>query len=104
MDLLSNGLDIGGSRILLITIGILSITILAVRKLLRVDHDPREPPIIPHQIPFVGHVIGMFRYGARYFDIIKYVNFQLHLMSFIYFHHLTVTVKSMITQSTRSPL
>ena len=72
LNLLQHGLDGAGSTaILLIGIGMLSIAILAARRLVHVDHDPREPPIIRHTIPFVGHVIDIFRYGAKYFDILK---------------------------------
>jgi cytochrome P450 len=31
--------------------------------------DPSEPPMIPHRyLPFLGHVLGMFWYGASYFS------------------------------------
>jgi hypothetical protein len=29
--------------------------------------DPREPPVIPPTIPYVGHLIGMGLSGSRYF-------------------------------------
>ena len=45
----------------------------ALRWLLHVEYDSREPPVIHHKIPFIGHVIGMYRYGAKYVDIVKYV-------------------------------
>ncbi|KAF2247101.1 cytochrome P450 [Trematosphaeria pertusa] len=36
--------------------------------LLAALQDPTEPPLIPHPyLPFLGHVIGMFWYGASYF-------------------------------------
>ncbi|KAF2483207.1 cytochrome P450 [Neohortaea acidophila] len=31
----------------------------------------REPPYINSRIPFIGHIIGMMRYGAKYFDIVN---------------------------------
>lgn len=33
--------------------------------------DPREPPYIRSRIPFVGHVVGMIQYGAKYFELVN---------------------------------
>lgn len=76
MDILNSTLDdaIGRSKILLFMLGALSIVFVVAKWLLHVDYDPREPPIIPHPIPYVGHIIGMFRHGAAYFDKIKCVS------------------------------
>jgi hypothetical protein len=42
--------------------------------LLKACADPRDPPLIPHPyLPFLGHIIGMFRYGAKYYDMVKSV-------------------------------
>lgn len=30
-------------------------------------HDPREPPLAPQSIPFIGHLIGMSRRSFRYY-------------------------------------
>ena len=47
-----------------------------LEEFLKVVSDPREPPLIPyHGLPFVGHVIGMFWHGAKYFDLVKYALF-----------------------------
>lgn len=35
-------------------------------------HDGAEPPYIYPYIPLIGHIIGMMRYGAKYFEIVKY--------------------------------
>lgn len=32
------------------------------------DHDENEPPSIPTNMPLVGHIFGMLRYGSRYYD------------------------------------
>lgn len=43
--------------------------------LLKALQDPAEPPLIPHPyLPFLGHVIGMFWYGAKYFDLVNREN------------------------------
>ncbi|KAF2728602.1 cytochrome P450 [Polyplosphaeria fusca] len=42
---------------------------LYTEELLWLFQDPAEPALIPHPyLPFVGHVIGMFWYGASYFE------------------------------------
>lgn len=33
--------------------------------------DPREPPYIRSKIPFIGHVLGMIRYGGKYFQLVN---------------------------------
>lgn len=33
--------------------------------------DLREPPYVRSRIPFIGHILGMIRYGARYFQLIN---------------------------------
>ena len=38
------------------------------------SHDSTEPPYIWPTVPIIGHLIGMLRYGATYFDIVKYAN------------------------------
>ena len=34
-------------------------------------YDPREPPVISSSIPYVGHILGLLRYGQRYFEILR---------------------------------
>lgn len=36
------------------------------------QYDPREPPVISSLIPYVGHIIGLLRYGQRYFEILRW--------------------------------
>ncbi|KAF2642058.1 cytochrome P450 [Massarina eburnea CBS 473.64] len=54
--------------------------------LLAALQDPTEPPLIPHPyLPFLGHVIGMFWYGASYFSRVnekmQYPIFTLQTMT-----------------------
>lgn len=35
-------------------------------------HGLREPPYLHPYIPFIGHLIGLIRKGARYFEDVKY--------------------------------
>ena len=37
-------------------------------------YDPREPPVILSLVPFVGHILGILRYGQRYFEILRSPN------------------------------
>lgn len=59
------------NRSLVVGFGILLVIFAVLRSLVRVQYDPHEPPLIHPKIPFFGHVIGMFRYGASYFDLIQ---------------------------------
>jgi len=34
-------------------------------------YDPREPPVISHIIPYVGHILGLIIYGTHYFEILR---------------------------------
>ncbi|KAI4203833.1 MAG: hypothetical protein LQ346_001710 [Caloplaca aetnensis] len=34
-------------------------------------YDPKEPPVIHQQIPFLGHIIGLLQYGLRYFELLS---------------------------------
>ena len=46
-------------------------------------YDPREPPVLPHYIPYIGHILGLVRHGQRYFEILRLVIFRcLRLESF----------------------
>ena len=37
------------------------------------EYDAREPPVIPHMIPYIGHILGLIRYGGRYFSILRFI-------------------------------
>jgi len=34
-------------------------------------YDPREPPVLPHLIPYVGHILGLIRNGPLYFETLR---------------------------------
>lgn len=36
------------------------------------QYDAREPPVIPHVIPYVGHILGLMWYGQHYFSILRF--------------------------------
>ena len=35
--------------------------------------DPKEPPSIPQPIPFIGHLLGLTRYGTQYYARVRYL-------------------------------
>ena len=39
-------------------------------KCAQVDHDPREPVVVSHSIPYFGHLTGIVKHGLRYYQII----------------------------------
>lgn len=41
---------------------------------LKISQDPREPPAIPHPIPYVGHVVQLLRYGTKYYGMMRSVS------------------------------
>lgn len=50
---------------------LLVIVYISLVHLLSPEYDPREPPVISSLIPYVGHMIGLLRYGQRYFEILR---------------------------------
>ena len=40
--------------------------------------DPREPPIVSSTIPFIGHFLGLVKYGGAYYDKIRFVNIYVY--------------------------
>jgi hypothetical protein len=75
MDIVQSSLGlVGGSTVLLFALGVLIIVVLTTRTILHVHYDPREPPIIPQSIPYIGHLIGIFRHGAAYFATVKFAH------------------------------
>ncbi len=48
-----------------------SFLVYILHRYLSIDYDPREPPIIKSRIPYVGHILGIIRYGTKYFKIVK---------------------------------
>ncbi|KAI0179482.1 hypothetical protein GGR52DRAFT_570367 [Hypoxylon sp. FL1284] len=51
--------------VLAILIGVITLTYFATRKMF--GHDPREPPLAPQSIPFIGHMVGLSRSSFNYY-------------------------------------
>ena len=47
---------------------------LLCRSLLHTTQDAKEPPMIPHAIPYIGHLVGLLRHGSKYFGITRSVS------------------------------
>lgn len=43
-----------------------------VKRYLELEHDPKEPPLMPQKIPYIGHVLGLIQHGLRYYTKLKY--------------------------------
>ena len=37
---------------------------------LSVKLDPREPPLLKPKLPYIGHIIGIFRHEIFYFNML----------------------------------
>jgi hypothetical protein len=64
--------DIAGLVVLASTI----IVLIYFHQRLQVEHDPREPPLIRHAVPYIGHLIGIVRHGPGYLGLIKLVTIE----------------------------
>ncbi|KAH7383684.1 cytochrome P450 [Cadophora sp. MPI-SDFR-AT-0126] len=50
-----------------IILGIAAVLLVCWQRL-SVQCDPREPPLLKPSIPYIGHIIGLFRYNGEYFE------------------------------------
>lgn len=46
--------------------------------------SPKEPPLLPHPIPYIGHILGLLRHGTRYYEMTRSVALLLSLAEQIY--------------------
>ena len=52
--------------LLLLLVGYASLVFLFTPK-----YDPREPPVLTHYVPYVGHVLGLIFEGQGYFERLR---------------------------------
>ncbi|KAH6716877.1 cytochrome P450 [Leptodontidium sp. 2 PMI_412] len=50
-----------------IILGIAAVVLVCWQRL-SVKCDPQEPPLLKPSIPYIGHIIGLFRYNGEYFE------------------------------------
>lgn len=55
----------------ILLLAVVAVAVLALRRFTQYQHDPREPPVVPTRIPYVGHIVGLIRHGAKYFQMIE---------------------------------
>jgi hypothetical protein len=41
-------------------------------------HDANEPPVVSSSIPYVGHIIGLWQHGSRYYEFMRYLPDMLY--------------------------
>jgi hypothetical protein len=56
---------------LLILVAFLSLWLL-LDHLYAPKHNPREPPVLSSSIPYIGHILGLLRYGHKYYQTTRY--------------------------------
>lgn len=39
----------------------------------------KEPPLLPHTVPYVGHIFGLLRHGTRYYEMTRSVALLISL-------------------------
>lgn len=59
------------SALLLLSLATFATVWYALHQLYAPKHDPREPPLVTHSIPHIGHIIGIVQYGARYYEMTR---------------------------------
>ena len=58
---------------ILLALTVLGLLYIVVLYVFGPKYDKREPPAIPHWLPYVGHILALFRHGAKYFEELWYV-------------------------------
>ena len=52
----------------LLTAGILLVALVLSQVVFSRSRDPREPPMLPAKIPYIGHLLGLIIHQAEYFQ------------------------------------
>lgn len=48
-------------------------SLLLLRGYMNLTQDMREPPVIPHALPYIGHLFGLLSHGSKYYSILRLV-------------------------------
>lgn len=40
-------------------------------RLITPQRFPNEPAVLPHSIPYIGHILGLLRHGSKYYQITR---------------------------------
>lgn len=58
--------SISAVLVIVVVVGYVSLVYLFSPK-----YDPREPPVLPRWVPYVGHILGLIRNGPLYFETLR---------------------------------
>ena len=53
---------------------LIAVSVLLLNHYKGFKYDPKEPPLIPQRIPYVGHVFELIRNGNKYYSSIRLVS------------------------------
>lgn len=42
-----------------------------------------EPPVVRSFVPYVGHIVGLIRYGIRYYHILRYGSGNYSILRYV---------------------
>ena len=59
-----------------------------------------EPPMLPHPVPYIGHILGLLRHGTRYYQLTRSVALLLSLSERSFTEYLCNAVQSLNLPST----
>lgn len=48
-----------------------SLFALSAIRLLEPTYDPKEPPVLPQKIPYIGHILGLLQHGLNYYKKLR---------------------------------
>ena len=54
----------------------------------------KEPPLLTHPIPYIGHILGLLQHGTRYYEMTRSVALLLPLAGEIYIDYLSYAAQS----------
>lgn len=67
-------MDLSLSATTLVILLFFVVLYLSVVYLFGPKYDDREPPVVPHFIPYVGHILGLICYGQNYFETLRFAD------------------------------
>ena len=60
----------------LIWLALAAVGVILLNRFMAIQHDSKEPPVIPQKLPYVGHIVGLIQYGPHYFQRIRSLIFN----------------------------
>ena len=88
---------------ILLALTVLGLLYIVVLYVFGPKYDKREPPAIPHWLPYVGHILALFRHGAKYFEELWYVVLIMFIQSRVLSYIRSQTNSCIIMRRTTIP-